>query len=305
MSLRALHNELMKHLLTSVFALLLAVSLSGATDWSKKLPHTLKSRYFTFHYQSTEWDAPNFVRFADAFVDLVNRDFLPVQFDYPITVIMLPDKDTYQKFVRREFAQREMPDFGFHSSAFKTFVTYEDTGLGTFAHEIMHPLIDRNLPDAPRWASEAIPSFFEKFFGYWEGDELRAEWGYHNSWRLEKIGENLPFVDLTAIVTHRPPPNDFERRLVGLFLWRHGKFENFIRLIAARKRNGFPSYFEAAMEKPMKDILPLWQDYLSEIIANLEPAMKIPSSQILPDRAAFDRAMAELKPWRQERSPAP
>jgi hypothetical protein len=59
---------------------------------------------------------------------------------------------------------------------YNLFATYEDSGLGTFAHEIMHPLVERNLKDRPEWAIEGIPTFFEKFYGYWRGDELIVNW---------------------------------------------------------------------------------------------------------------------------------
>jgi len=269
-----------------------------ATDWSKKLPQEQKSRYFIFHYQREAWDAAGFARFADAFVDLVNRDFLKVEFDYPIQVLVLPDRASFQQFLKKEFIVRDPPDFGIYFPAFKVFATYEGSGLGTFAHEIMHPFVDRNLRDCPMWATEAIPAFFEKFIGYWDGDRLVAQWGYQNPWRIEAIGDKLTSLELARIVADRRPVTNFnnsERRLATVFLWRHGKFERFMRLIAARNREGYASYFEAAMGMPLKDIVPLWQKYLSDIAEHRTDVMRVPGSAVLPDHTAFEKAVADLK----------
>jgi hypothetical protein len=268
-----------------------------ATDWSKKLPQEHKSRYFTFHYQREGWDAPAFARFADAFVDSVNRDFTKVEFDFPIQVLVLPDRAAFQQFLKKEFVVRDPPDFGIYFPAFKVFATYEASGLGTFAHEIMHPLVDRNLRDCPMWASEAIPAFFEKFIGYWEGDKLVAKWGYQNPWRIAAIGDKLTGLDLARIVADRRPVTNFnnsERRLVSVFLWRHGKFEHFLRLIARRNREGYSSYFEAAMAMPLKDIVPLWLKYLAEIAEHRRDIMRVPGSVILADQTAFAKVVSDL-----------
>ncbi len=277
-----------------------------ATDWSKKLPQEQKSRYFTFHYQRETWDAVGFARFADAFVDLVNRDFVAVEFEYPIQVLVLPDRASFQQFLKKEFVVSDPPSFGIYFPAFKVFATYEGSGLGTFAHEIMHPLLDRNLQDSPMWAVEAIPAFFEKFIGYWDGDKLVAQWGYQNPWRIELIGDKLTGLDLKRIIADRRPVTNFnnsERRLVTVFLWRQGKFERFLRLLAGRNHNGYGSYFEAAMGMPLKDIVPLWQEYLSEIAEHRADIKRVPVSVVLPNQAAFEKAVADLRSPLKQQAP--
>ncbi len=286
-----------------VFLLAAASALSAhAVDWSKKLPLERKSQYFDFHYQRESWDAAAFARFADGFVDLVNRDFVKLGFDYAIEVLVLPDRATFQQFLKKEFAVRNPPNFGMFFPAFKVFVTFEDSGLGTFAHEIMHPLLDRNLRNCPMWASEAVPAFFEKFIGYWDADKLVLQWGYQNPWRIEAIGDKLTGLDLARIVSDRRPVTNFdnsERRLVTVFLWRAGKLERFLRLIVDNTHAGYDSCFEAAMEKPLKDLVPLWQSYLQEIAAHRPEIMKIPASVVAPNRAVFEQALAATTPWRQ------
>src|SRR5215469_15849002 len=113
---------------------------------------------------------------------------------------------------------------------YNLFATYEDSGLGTFAHEIMHPLVERNLRDRPAWAIEGIPTFFEKFYGYWRDDELVVNWGFQNPWRIKELGANLARLDLQGILatTAGAGERESEQRLVSIFLWEQGKFKQFL-----------------------------------------------------------------------------
>ncbi|HTJ79753.1 MAG TPA: hypothetical protein VL357_12230 [Rariglobus sp.] len=271
--------------------LCIAVTLSAqARDFSKKPPLELKSRYFDFHYQRTNWDAKAFARFADEFVDLINRDFFKVDFDYPIQVLVFTDRETFQAFLRTEFGERNPPGYGIYLGRLKLFATYEDSGLGTFAHEIMHPLVEHNLRDRPAWAVEAIPSFFEKFYGYYDGGTLKIHWGYQNPWRIHALGTRLFTLDLETIIHGVAPANGYdtsELRLISVFLWQQGKFQRLIHLIAQRQHNGFSSYFEAAMEMPMKDIIPLWKRYLDDIVDHRDLLLQLPASQVFDNEAEF------------------
>jgi hypothetical protein len=35
---------------------------------------------------------------------------------------------------------------------------------------------------------EGIPTFFEKFYGYWKDDEPVVYWGFQNPWRIDQLG---------------------------------------------------------------------------------------------------------------------
>jgi hypothetical protein len=208
--------------------------------------------------------------------------------------IVLEDRATFQKFLQQQFGVSDPPNFGIFLYRYNLFATYEDSGLGTFAHEIMHPLIERNLKDRPIWAIEGIPTFFEKFYGYWQNNELVVNWGYQNPWRIEMLGTNLAQLDLKEIVSTMETPGKYresDRRLVSVFLWEQGKFKQFLQLIKNREKNGYDSYFEAAMGMPINRIIPLWQNYLDRIVARHSEIMRLPSSNVLPDEPTFKKFM--------------
>ena len=75
----------------------------------------------------------------------------------------------------------------------------------------MHPLVERNLRDRPAWAIEGIPTFFEKFYGYWRDDELVVNWGFQNPWRIKKLGANLAQLDLQGILATTAGAGERER----------------------------------------------------------------------------------------------
>ena len=154
-------------LLVMVFFAISRISQS----YPEQLPLRQQSKYFDFQFRQHPEKIKSLARFADAFIDLVNRDFFKAEFDYPIRVLVTEDPSAHRTLVSQRFGVTD-PTMGLFLYKYNLLATYEDSGLGTFAHEIMHPLVERNLKDRPAWAIEGIPTFFEKFYGYWRGDEL-------------------------------------------------------------------------------------------------------------------------------------
>jgi hypothetical protein len=265
-------------------------SRAVAQSYLGELPLHQKTRYFDFRFKRNPERIKEIGRFADAFIERVKTDFFDATFDYPIQVLVLEDRRSFQNFVQRHFGVREPPNFGIFLYRYNLFCTFEDSGLGTFSHEIMHPLVERNLKDVPVWAIEGIPTFFEKFYGYWEGEKLVVKWGFQNPWRIAGLGTNLTSLDLKSILSSNETPrpyNESDRRLVAMFLWEQGKLTEFFRLLQAKDKHGYSSYFEGAMDTKLKDILPRWQNYLNEVAARRSEILRLPVSTILPDEASF------------------
>jgi hypothetical protein len=273
-------------------ALLLLPALAEGQGYLEQFPFRQPTKYFDFRYKRNPEKIATIARFADGFINLLNKDFFNANFDYPILVLVLEDRASFQEFLRREFHDEHPPQFGIYMGAQKLFATYEESGLGTFAHEILHPLVERNLRERPLWAIEGIPTFFEKFYGYWKGEELIAHWGYQNPWRIRELGSELTQLDLKNILATENSQGQFHEsdlRLVSVFLWHQGKFQRFLRLIQQGEMNGYHSYFEAALEMPIERAAPLWQDYLNQIEANRNDVMRLPASTVLNTESDFER----------------
>ena len=275
----------------ALYSLLLLPFLSNAQNYLEQFPLREQTKYFDFRYKRNSEKITEVARFSDAFIKVLNRDFFKVEFDYPIRVLVLEDRTTFGAFLRRDLRINDPPGFGICVSD-KLFVTYEDSGLGTFTHEIMHPLVETNLKNRPLWALEGIPTFFEKFYGYWKGDDLVLKWGYHNPWRIQRLGTNLMRLNLRDILSTRDsvgPYAESDLRMVSVFLWEQGKFKRFLELIQKGQKDGFNSYFEAAMEMPLERIEPLWRTYLNDVSVREREIMRLPSSTVLKDELTFQR----------------
>ncbi|SRR6266851_6874943 len=270
-------------------------TIASAQDFLLQFPYRKQTRYFDFRYKRESSRIANLVRFDDNFIKLVNRDFFKADFDYPIRAFVLEDQNQFQEFVQNELHVPGPAGFGIYLYSNKLLATYETSGLGTFAHEIMHPLVERNLPSRPPWADEGIPTFFEKFYGYWKDGELVLFWGFQNPWRIEALGTKLTRLDLRTIVSDQAPSGPFgaverdesESRMVSLFLWEQGKFRRFLKLIAAKDKRGYGSYVEAAMEMPLERIIPLWQGYLLDVARRRTAILSLPLSSVFDSEAAF------------------
>ena len=101
--------------MTRLFILwLLLPSLAMAQDYLKQFPLQRKTTYFEFHYRRHPELIADIARFADGFVKIANRDFFKADFDYPIRVLVLEDRTTFQDFLRREFRIKDPPGFGIY-----------------------------------------------------------------------------------------------------------------------------------------------------------------------------------------------
>ena len=282
-----------KAVVTALLLVIVGFALSRTSrSYSEQLPLRQQSKYFDFRFKQHPGRIQSLARFADAFIDITNRDFFKAEFDYPIRVLVTEDSARHRALVSQQFGVAD-PTMWIFLYQHNLFATYE-SGLGTFAHEIMHPLVERNLRDRPAWAIEGIPTFFEKFYGYWRDDELAVNWGSQNPWRIKELGANIARLDLQGILstTAGARERESEQRLVSIFLWEQGKFKQFLYFIKRREKNGFDSYFEAAMGMPVERVIPLWQDYLARIAARRSEIVRLPLSATLPNEEAFHKFAA-------------
>ena len=185
---------------TALLLVIVGFAISRTSrSYSEQLPLRQQSKYFDFRFKQHPERIQSIARFADAFIDIANRDFFKAEFDYPIRVLVTEDSARHRALVSQQFGVAD-PTMGIFLYQHNLLATYEESGLGTFAHEIMHPLVERNLRDRPAWAIEGIPTFFEKFYGYWRDDELVVNRGFQNPWIIKEPGANLARLDLQGIL---------------------------------------------------------------------------------------------------------
>ena len=92
----------------AVLAVLLLVSALFAVtrtsqSYSEQLPLRQQSKYFDFRFKQHLEKIKAVARFADAFIDIVNRDFFEAEFDYPIRVLVTEDSAAHRTLVSEQF----------------------------------------------------------------------------------------------------------------------------------------------------------------------------------------------------------
>jgi hypothetical protein len=80
---------------------------------------------------------------------------------HAISVYLFPEGKTYEAFCKKQYNAPCIAHYGFYSPGDRYMVMNIGLGLGTLTHEIVHPLVEADFPDAPTWLNEGIASVFE------------------------------------------------------------------------------------------------------------------------------------------------
>jgi tetratricopeptide (TPR) repeat protein len=232
-------------------------------------------------------------RLLDDFFDFIDLEVMPVASDRRFKVL-ISRRSQHVDNIRALFGDTSQPGRGRFYSREDVLATY-DVGPGTMTSLLMYPVLNAHIPHAPAWARTAIATFFERVYAYPGANErLVFNVGYHNPWRLYEVAGCLDRLDLDQIISN---PNyaggQSHLRLVGTFLWRHGRFKNFIDRLYDRDLKGRENYLAAAFDRPMTEVVALWRDYLAEIPSEPSAIPQMPVSRIYSTQQEFEAAMAE------------
>lgn len=258
------------------------------------LKNAVGNEYFTVKNQSShfivygtagsEKAVSEYSLFLEGFLEYLKQEYMDFKYDFPIKVYIWPNEDSFYEISKKAKLEGAL---GFFSDKTKAFYTFNGAGYGTLTHELMHPLMQANLPNQPKWTEEGIPTFFEKFFGYWEGGKLYIDTGYQNPWRIQALGADLTSLKLKEIV-ERPSSNQNELRLASVFLAENGLLKEYLQLIRLKDKRGFHTYYEAAFQKDFNGIEPYWREYLNGIALHGGTISRIPASQVFQSKKDYE-----------------
>jgi hypothetical protein len=78
-----------------------------------------------------------------------------------IAVYLFPSAGPYEAFCKARFAEHCLSKYGFYRPDERRMYMNAGLGLGTLTHELVHPIVDADFPQAPTWINEGIASLFE------------------------------------------------------------------------------------------------------------------------------------------------
>lgn len=79
-----------------------------------------------------------------------------------ISVYLFGDRVGYESFCTQKYSAPCIAHFGFYTPGERYMVMNAGLGLGTLTHEIVHPLVEADFPNAPTWLNEGVASVFEQ-----------------------------------------------------------------------------------------------------------------------------------------------
>lgn len=99
-----------------------------------------------------------------------------------VRVYCFRDHATYEAYVRNAYGRAPSTPYGFYMASERKVVLNLDTGQGTLAHELVHPLLGEDFPEAPAWFNEGFASLFEQTTRDGSGQLIGR-----NNWRLTDL----------------------------------------------------------------------------------------------------------------------
>jgi hypothetical protein len=164
----------------------------------------------------------------------LRQDFFAAEPNEILDVWLFKDKPSYEGNVEAIFHERPSTPYGYFSSAHKALLMNISTGGGTLVHEIVHPYVEADFPEAPAWLNEGLGSLFEQC-----GEEDGHIVGYPN-WRLPSLQEAIEkgavpsFAELTGTTTRQfydedPGTNYAEARYLAYYLQQQGLLRRFYK----------------------------------------------------------------------------
>jgi hypothetical protein len=249
------------------------------------------------YYHRRDQPVDKFATLVDGFLDFLDAELIPVSPDRRYKVLLSTTPEEQQQDAHRLFAvAKPTAALGTYYSKYDVVATHAATGPGTITSLLLYPIMREQIPRAPQWAQSAIATFFEKIYGYpADGDRVVVRVGYHNPRRVTEVAGCITRLDLREIIAN-PDYADGQSHfaLAGMFLWQHRKLKTLVERLHDGDLRGQDNALAAAFERPMSEIIPLWQDYLKSVDAAWYGIERTPLSRMFGSIDAFDVALAPV-----------
>ena len=92
----------------------------------------------------------------------LEADFFAARPTKIINIFLFQDAATYERGVKRLTGDEPGTPYGFYSKTHGGMFMNIGTGGGTLVHEIVHPYVEADFPNAPPWLNEGLGSLFEQ-----------------------------------------------------------------------------------------------------------------------------------------------
>src|SRR5215470_16847246 len=95
-----------------------SISIDPGWNFFSQFPLRKQTEYFDFRYQRDSSHISSIIRFNDAFIKLMNRDFFKADFDYPIRAFVAQDWKHFDEFVHKQLHAGIAAGYGMYFGGF-------------------------------------------------------------------------------------------------------------------------------------------------------------------------------------------
>jgi hypothetical protein len=164
--------------------------------------------------------------------DHLEKDFFAKRPTKILDIYLFGDADSYEDGVKTLTGSSPTTPYGFYSSTNEGMFMNIATGGGTLVHEIVHPYVEADFPNAPPWLNEGLGSLFE------QSNEKDGHIIGMTNWRLAGLQKTIKkgglqsFKDLAHLSTEdfygdKSGTNYAQARYLLYYLQESGKLRTF------------------------------------------------------------------------------
>ena len=95
-------------------------------------------------------------------IERLEADFFDARPGKIIEIWLFRNERTYRKGAKKYFGDTPSTPYGYYSSEDDAIIMNVGPGAGTLVHEIVHPFIEADFPNAPAWLNEGLASLYER-----------------------------------------------------------------------------------------------------------------------------------------------
>lgn len=200
------------------------------------------------------------VNFVDWVVRLIEKDYFDKQPEKILVIWLFRNINTYKAGAKKFFDDTPDTPYGYYSSDDNALIMNIGPGAGTLSHELVHPYIEANFPDAPSWFNEGLASLYEQ-----PREREGHMWGTTN-WRLPGLTAMIKKGTLPSLKTLLSTSRDefyeaeFDAYAYARFLCQYlqdkGKLREFYRAFLVDKDHTGVAALEKIVGKSLEDFQP-------------------------------------------------
>jgi hypothetical protein len=214
--------------------------------------------------------AEGIVRWAATHLE---KDFFAEEPKRILDVLLFKNARSYRIKAIDLFHAAPTTPYGYYSSENGALVMNIATGGGTLVHEMVHPFVEADFPDAPPWLNEGLGSLFE------QSDERDGHIVGLTNWRLAGLQHAIaqhklgPFEDLLSASSHAfydedPGTNYGASRYLCYYLQERGllvRFYHELRAHQGEDPTGVVTLRSVLGEPDLAAFQVRWEAYVSKL----------------------------------------